>query len=235
MRIHAKPLPISLDLFSANMQNIHAFFLHLSDIFHPEKIVFHTFISIMVILPYLHFHFFWRARQFYSHWISHLPSSSAPLEQVLKKQQCTTLAVTAACISNCFFVCLLLKASLKLSWLEGLCKNPYLTFHSSQIPDREDSETRRNMLFLLFPSFFSYVRKIWFFLSPTQSEVQSQLGFCILCRRLTRTHAIGWRMACHTRQAWFFTKKLFSSLAQLFVQGFQAPYLNSDKEIAIQC
>lgn len=58
IRIQAKPLHISLDLFSANMQNIHAFFLHLSDIFHPEKTVFHTFISIMVILPYLHFHFF---------------------------------------------------------------------------------------------------------------------------------------------------------------------------------
>lgn len=144
----------------------------------------------MVIWPYLHFHFFWRARQFYSHWISHIPSSSAPLEQVLNKQQHTTSAVTAAWISNCFFVCLLLKPFLKLSWLdwlEGLCKNPYLTFHSSQIPDCKDRETRRNMLFFLFPYFFSHIREIWFLLSHTQSEVQSQSGLCILCRSLMRT------------------------------------------------
>lgn len=94
------------------------------------------------------------------HWNSHIPSSSAPLEQVLNKQQCTTSAVTAAWISNCFFVCLLLKPSLKLSWLDwlkGVCKNLYLTFHSSQIPDCKDRETRRNMLF--FVSLFLFPRK----------------------------------------------------------------------------
>lgn len=74
-----------------------------------SKIVFHTFISIMVIMLYLHFHFFWRARQ----WTSHIPSSSAPSGQGLNKKQHTTLVVAAACISNCFFVCLLLKAPLR--------------------------------------------------------------------------------------------------------------------------
>lgn len=72
---------------------------HLPGIFHHQKIVFHAFISIMVIMPYLHFHFFWRARQ----WTSHIPSSSALSEQGLNKKQHTTLVVTAACVSNSFF------------------------------------------------------------------------------------------------------------------------------------
>lgn len=124
------------------------------------------FYFIVVSLPYLHFHFFQRNRQFYSHWISHIPSPSTPLEQAWNKQRCTDVAVTAARISNCFFVCLLLKPSLKLSWLdwlEGLCKNLYLPFDSSQIPDWEDRETRGNLLFLLLLCFFCYIRDIWFF------------------------------------------------------------------------
>ena len=178
----------------------------------------------MVILPYLHLHFFGRARQFCSHWISHIPSSLAPLEQVFSKQQCTTLAVTAASDSNCFFVCLLLKSPLTLSWLdwlEGLCKSLYLTFHSSQPADWKGRETLRNMLFLLLPCFFSCVRDIWFFLSATQSEVQSRLGLCILCRSLMRTHAIGWWMACHRRQTWFFTTNRFPVWHNCLSKGFK--------------
>lgn len=53
-------------------------------------------------MPYFHFHFFWRARQ----WTSHIPSSSAPPEQVLNKKQCTISVVTAACNQTGFlFVC----------------------------------------------------------------------------------------------------------------------------------
>lgn len=118
---------------------------HLPGIFHHQKIVFHAFISIMVIMPYLHFHFFWRARQ----WTSHIPSSSALSEQGLNKKQHTTLVVTAACVSNSFFL-FASESSSMLSWFDSLCKNPYLMFHSSQIPACEHRETEKNMLFLLF-------------------------------------------------------------------------------------
>lgn len=125
-----------------------------------------------------------------SHWISHIPSSKAPLQQVLDKQQCTTSVVTDACISNFFFI--FLKPSLKpsrLDWLQCLCKILYLT--SQQSDTRLGRQTRRNLLFLLFPHFFSYLREIWFFVSATRYEVQSQSGLCISSWRLMRTRATG--------------------------------------------
>lgn len=128
VRIQTKPLPISLYLFSANMQNIcvvlSASFRHFSS----SKIVFQTFISITVIVPYLHFHFFQRARQFYSQSISHIPSSSAPLEQVLDKQQRTTLESLLQVYQTAFlFVCFW-----KLLWsFHDLTDLKVSAFHSS--------------------------------------------------------------------------------------------------------
>lgn len=190
----------------------------------------------MVSLPYLHFHFFQRNRQFYSHWISHIRSSSTPLDQAWNKQQHTAVAVTAARISDCFFVCLLLKPSLKLSWLdwlEGLCKKPYLAFDSSQIPDCEDRETRGNLLFLCFPVSFPTEERFDFFVSHT-------VWSPVTARSLHLMHKSDenecYRMVDGSSQkASLFFHKQFSTSAQLFVLGFQAPYLNRDKEIAIWC
>lgn len=140
---------------------------------------------------YLHFHFFWRARQ----WTNHIPSSSAPPEQVLNKKQPTTLVVTAACISNWFFVCLLLKAPLSFHDLTVSARIHISHFTAVRY---QHVNTERQGEVCYFFCFFLYRIEIWFFLSATQSEVQSQFSLSSLCRSLTRTQD-GWWLALHCK------------------------------------
>lgn len=140
---------------------------------------------------YLHFHFFWRARQ----WTSHIPSSSAPSGQGLNKKQHTTLVVAAACISNCFFVCLLLKAPLRFHDLTVSARIHISHFTAVRY---QHVNTGRQGETCYFFSFFSYRREIWFFLSAPQSEVQSQFSLSSLYRSLTRAQD-GWWLAIYCK------------------------------------
>lgn len=176
-------------------------------------------------MPYLHFHFFWRARQS----TSHIPSST-PSEQGLNKKQHTTLVVTAACISNWFFICLLLKAPLCFHDLTVSARIHISHFTAVRYQHVNTGWEGRNMLFLLF--LFLQKRDLILSVSPSVWSPVTVQSFQPIQKPDKNT---GRLMTCHTLQAWFFTGKLFSRLAQLFVQGFQALYLHSDKEIAIQC
>lgn len=147
------------------------------------------------------------------------------------KQEAAYHLSSHCCMYIKLFFCLFAsESSSKHSWLDSLGKNPYLTFHSSQIPAYEHRETGRSMLFLLF--LFVQKRDLILFVSHIVWSPITVQSFQPVQKSDKNT---GWLMTCLTLQAWFFTGKLFSSLAQLFVQGFQAPYLHSDKEIAIQC
>lgn len=160
MWIQAKPLSIPFGLFLDSVQNIHVFFFLLSRNFSSSKIILHTFISIIVIMPYFHFHFFWRARQ----WTSHIPSSSAPPEQVLNKKQCTISVVTAACNQTGFlFVCFWKLLQAFMTWQS--LQEPIA--HISQQSDTSMWTQERQGETCYFFCFFSYRREIGFFLSAT--------------------------------------------------------------------
>lgn len=194
-----------------------------------SKIVFHTFLSIMVFMPYLHFHFFWRDR----HWTFTYPTHAffiSSFRASLKQEAAYHLSSHCCTYIKLLFCLFAPETSSKLSGLDSLCKNPYLTFNSSQTQACEHRETGRSMLFLLF----LFLQKRDLILSVSHT-VWSPVTVQSVQPVQKSDKNTGWLMTCHTLQAWFFTGKLFSSLAQLFVQGFQASYLNSDKEIAIQC
>lgn len=163
----------------------------------------------------------------------HIPvtylSSSAPSEQVLNKKQRTTLVVTAVRISNCFFVCLRLKPPLSF---QDLMVSARIHISHFTAVRHQHVKTERQGEVCYFFCFFSCRRDLMLSVSHT---VWSPVTVQSVQPMQKSDKNTGWLMTCHTLQAWFFTGKLFSSLAQLFVQGFQASYLNSDKEIAIQC
>lgn len=88
MWIQAKPLPIFLGLLSTKTQNVHGFFPHLSH-FSLSNPVFPMFNFITIILPSFTSTSFEEPNSSLlsdSHWISHIPFSKAPLQQVLDKQ-----------------------------------------------------------------------------------------------------------------------------------------------------
>lgn len=165
-------------------------------------------------MPHLYFYFFRRVR----HWTSHIPASSAPSEQVLNQKQRTTSVVTVACISNCFFVCLLLKDPLSFHDLTVSARTHISHFTADRY---QHVNTERQGEVCYFFCSFSYRREIWFFLSATQSEVQPQLGLCSLCRSLTRKQD-GWWLAMHCKPD-FSQANCFPVWHSCLSKGFKLP------------
>lgn len=104
-----------------------------------------------------------------------------------------------------FFVCLLLKAPLSFHELTVSARTHISHFTAVRY---QHVKTERQGEVCYFFCFLSYRREIWFFLSTTQSEVQSQFSLSSLCRNLTRTQD-GWWLAIHC--------KLDSSQANCFL------------------
>lgn len=99
------------------------------------------------------------------------------------------------CMYTKLFFCLLLKAPLSFHDLTVSARTHISHFTAVRY---QHVKTERHGKVCYFFCFFSYRREIWFFLSATQSEVQSQFSLSSLCRSLSRTQD-GWWLAIHCK------------------------------------